>query len=119
VRSGKTLSGIKVGLRKGTLYVISGSVINKPSNVAHEILVVRLRSPETPWRWPGVNVEANGGFIVRDVEPGQYDLYLEEAITQNYVGRYGGATAEVGARRRGQAAVTVTDKNIAGVTVSY
>jgi hypothetical protein len=119
VLPGKTLSGIKVGLRKGTVYVISGSVINRPANVSHESLVVRLRSPETPWRWPGVTVQQDGGFIVRDVEPGKYDLYLEEAITQNYVGRYGGATAEVGARQRGQAAVTVTDKNIAGVTVSY
>jgi hypothetical protein len=93
--------------------------MNRPANVSHESLVVRLRSPETPWRWPGVSIEANGGFTVTDVEPGKYDLYLEEAITQNYVGRYGGATAEVGARRRGQVAVTVTDQNIAGVTLSY
>lgn len=119
VLPGKTLSGAKVGLRKGTVYAISGSAINMPANISHERLVVRLRSPETPWRWPGVTVQPNGGFVMRDVEPGRYDLYLEEAITQGYVGPYGGASAEVGARRRGLVAVTVTDKNIAGVTLSY
>jgi hypothetical protein len=116
---GKTQSGVKVRLRKGAVYVISGSVINRPANVAYENLVVRLRSPATPWRWPGVSVQPNGGFVAKDVEPGTYSLYLEEEIPQSYVGIYGGASEVRQTRRRGLVTVTVTDKDLAGVTLSY
>jgi hypothetical protein len=119
VLPGKTLSGIKVGLRQGTVYAISGRVMNRPANVSRENLVVRLRSPDTPWRWPGVAVQPDGGFVVRDVEPGTYDLSLEEEITRSFVGRYGGASASAGERQRSHVAVTVKDTNIAGVTLSY
>ena len=67
----------------------------------------------------GASVQPDGGFIVRDVEPGTYDLYLEEIVTQSYVGPYGGANAIEGTRRRGRVAVTVTGQDVAGVTVSY
>ena len=116
---GMTQSGVKVRLRKGAVYVISGSVINMPAKVAYENLVVRLRSPATPWRWPGVSVKPNGGFVAKDVEPGTYNLYLEEEIPQSYVGIYGGASDVRETRRRGLVTVTVTDRDIAGVTLSY
>jgi hypothetical protein len=119
VLPGKTLSGIKVGLRKGSVYLISGRTVNTPANVSYKSLVVRLRSLDAPWRWPGVSVQPDGGFIVRDVEPGNYDVYLEETITRSYVGPYGGASAIEGGRRRGHLTVAVTDKDITGVTLSY
>ena len=119
VLPGKTLSGIKVSLRKGPVYAISGRVINAPFNDTYKNYVVRLRSPETPWRWPGVSVQMNGRFIVSDVEPGNYELALEEVVLQSYVGPYGGASAPGGERRRGSAKVSVTDKDVTGVTLSY
>lgn len=119
VLPGKTLSRIKVTLRKGTVYVISGRVVNRPADISYKSLLVTLHSPDAPLPRLGATVESDGGFIVRDVEPGNYNLYLEEVVTQSYVGPYGGASAVEGSRRRGRVAVTVAGQDIAGVMLSY
>ena len=79
----------------------------------------RFTRRDAPLPRLGATIQPDGGFVVRDVEPGTYDLYLEEIVTQSYVGPYGGASAVEGTRRRGRVAVTVTDKDVAGVVLSY
>ncbi len=119
VLPGKQLLGIKVTLRKGTVYVIAGRVVNRPADISYKNLLITLHSPDAPLPRPGATVQPDGGFIVRDVEPGTFDLYLEEIITRSYVGPYGGASAVEGSRRRGRVTVNVTDKDVAGITLSY
>jgi len=119
VRPGKEISGIKVTLRKGTVYVIAGTVVQRPAGDSGKTLLVSLDSPGAPLLRLGATIQPDGGFVVRDVEPGTYDLSLEEIVTQSYVGPYGGAIAVEGTRRHGRAAVTVTDKDVAGVVLSY
>jgi hypothetical protein len=121
VRPGKRASNITVTLRKGTVYVIAGRLINRPAAVPNKNLLVSLRSQDSPLTSPRpvAKIESDDGFIVRDVEPGTYDLYLEELIPQSYVGNYGGATGILGLRRRGGTTVRVTGQDIAGVTLSY
>lgn len=119
VLPGKKLSNIRVTLRKGTVYVIAGRVVNRPTAVSYKSLLISLRSPNAPLPRLGASVQPDGGFIVRDVEPGTYDLYLEEIVTQSYVGPFGGTNAVEGTRRRGRVAVAVTGQDVAGVVLSY
>ncbi len=119
VLPGKKLSNIKVTLRKGTVYVIAGRVVNKPAGISYKSLLITLKSRDAPLPRLGASVQADGGFIVRDVEPGTYDVYLVETVTQRYVGLYGGASTVEGTRPRGRVAVSVTSQDITGVTLSY
>jgi hypothetical protein len=66
-----------------------------------------------------LGVRQGGGFIAIDVEPGSYELSLEETVTRSSAAPTGGTSAQAGERRRANLAVTVNDRNIAGLALSY